>query len=41
VVNRFIARFVPWTLKVAMNRSMFHLSNGKARTLSAPQPSAE
>jgi short-subunit dehydrogenase len=23
VVNRFIARFVPWTLKVAMNRSMF------------------
>ena len=41
VVNRFIARFVPWTLKVAMNRSMFHLSNGKARMLSAPQPSAQ
>jgi len=41
VVNRFIARFVPWTLKVAMNRSMFHLPNGRARILSAPQPSAQ
>jgi NAD(P)-dependent dehydrogenase (short-subunit alcohol dehydrogenase family) len=39
MVNRFIARFVPWTLKVAMNRSMFRLSKGKARMLSAPQPS--
>jgi NAD(P)-dependent dehydrogenase (short-subunit alcohol dehydrogenase family) len=41
VVNQFIARFVPWPLKVAMNRSMFRLSNGKARMLSAPQPSVQ
>jgi NAD(P)-dependent dehydrogenase (short-subunit alcohol dehydrogenase family) len=41
VVNRFIARFVPWTLKVAMNRSMFRLSNGKAHMPNAPQPSAQ
>ena len=27
-VDRFLARFVPWTLKVAMNRRTFRLSSG-------------
>jgi len=29
VVNRFIARFAPWKMKVAMNRSIFQLSGSK------------
>ena len=39
-VDRFLARFVPWTLKVALNRSTFRLASGEARTLSAAEPSA-
>ncbi len=34
-VDRFISRFFPWSLKVAMNRNMFHLSKGKRRDLVA------
>src|ERR1700677_4250899 len=35
LVNRFISRFLPWCLKVAMNRSTFHLSEGTRRQLAA------
>ena len=40
IVDVFVARFVPWSLKVAMNRSMFRLSSGGARALDAGAPSA-
>jgi NAD(P)-dependent dehydrogenase (short-subunit alcohol dehydrogenase family) len=40
VVDMFLARFVPWKLKVAMNRSTFHLSSGQPRLLNAAEPSA-
>jgi NAD(P)-dependent dehydrogenase (short-subunit alcohol dehydrogenase family) len=39
IVDRFIARFLPWTLKVAMNRSTFRLSSAKAPMLSSPSQS--
>lgn len=35
IVNRYIARFLPWTLKVAMNRRVFRLPNTTPRTLGA------
>lgn len=40
IVDVFVARFVPWFLKVAMNRSTFRLSSGGARALDAGAPSA-
>jgi NAD(P)-dependent dehydrogenase (short-subunit alcohol dehydrogenase family) len=35
IMNKFIARFLPWRLKVAMNRSIFRLPDGKNRQLAA------